>query len=111
MERLIYPENHWARSEYSDNALKQYLSMYNNAYNRTKVRLIEEILRKLNGTKILGYGGGAGYMSVFCAEKRADIVLVDAEKMHFQQLDTMLERNKLRTKLSLYVRLVFRSSY
>lgn len=80
MERLIYPENHWARSEHSDSALEEYLSMYNNAYNQTKVRLIEGFLGELNGRKILDYGGGAGYMSVLCAEKGGDIALVDAEK-------------------------------
>ena len=77
--RLRYPAHHWARRPPGEEALAEYLRRAN-AYNLTKVRLFERLLGDdLTDKQVLDYGGGAGYMAVVCAERRARVTLVDAE--------------------------------
>lgn len=50
------------------------------AYNLAKVHMFEQFLgQDLTGKTVLDYGGGAGCMSVRCAERGARVTLVDAE--------------------------------
>lgn len=79
MERLRYPVDHWARRAPSEEHLTDYLGLAN-AYNLTKIRMFERLLGDdLAGKRVLDYGGGAGYMAVMCAERGAQVTLVDAE--------------------------------
>ncbi len=78
--RPRYSEDHWARDEKPDRALAKYLAEYDNPYSQSKAKAFKAILGKdIRGKKVLDYGGGAGYMSVYCAKQGADVVLVDVE--------------------------------
>jgi 2-polyprenyl-6-hydroxyphenyl methylase/3-demethylubiquinone-9 3-methyltransferase len=77
--RLRYPDDHWARRAPSAEHLADYLRRAD-TYNLTKVRVFERLLgADLRGTRILDYGGGAGFMAVRCAERGARVTLADAE--------------------------------
>ncbi len=79
MARLRYTEDHWARRAPTDEHLAEYLARAD-TYNLTKVRLFERRLGDdLAGKRVLDYGGGAGFMAVRCAERGAQVTLVDAE--------------------------------
>ncbi|MBI4420551.1 MAG: class I SAM-dependent methyltransferase [Gemmatimonadetes bacterium] len=79
-DRLRYPEDHWARREVSEQSLQRYLAQNAVPYNRTKWRIFKRLLgSNLWGQTVLDYGGGAGYLSVWCAEKGGRVTLVDAE--------------------------------
>jgi len=77
--RLRYPIDHWARRAPSEEHLADYLRRAD-TYNLTKVRIFERLLGDdLAGKRVLDYGGGAGFMAVRCAERGAQVTLVDAE--------------------------------
>ena len=79
MARLRYTEDHWARRAPTEEHLAEYLAGAD-TYNLTKVRLFERRLGDdLAGKRVLDYGGGAGFMAVRCAERGAQVTLVDAE--------------------------------
>src|SRR5437016_1270513 len=78
MARLRYTEDHWARRAPTDEHLAEYLAGAD-TYNLTKVHLFERRLGDdLAGKRVLDYGGGAGFMAVRCAERGAQVTLVDA---------------------------------
>jgi 2-polyprenyl-6-hydroxyphenyl methylase/3-demethylubiquinone-9 3-methyltransferase len=79
MTRLRYPVDHWARRPPTEEYLADYLRR-GDTYNLTKVRMFERLLGEdLTGTRVLDYGGGAGFMSVLCAEHGAQVQLLEAE--------------------------------
>jgi len=80
MGRLRYGELHWSREKDVEKGLNQYLELNENVFNKTMNRFFKKNLEDINGKKILDYGGGAGYLSVYCAGKGAEVVLVDAEE-------------------------------
>ena len=78
--RLRYSENHWARDDNKERALKKYLDKYNNPYEKSKVDIFKKVIGKnLAGKNVLDYGGGIGYLSHYCLDKGAKVVLVDIE--------------------------------
>jgi 2-polyprenyl-6-hydroxyphenyl methylase / 3-demethylubiquinone-9 3-methyltransferase len=80
-ERKTYPDDHWLRSEDPELALKAYLEQQNKAYSRVKNAFIRELLGDLEGKRVLDFGCGAGFFTVFAAQAGAlQVVGVDAEE-------------------------------
>src|SRR5688572_13768681 len=71
-----YPADHWLRLEPSDELLLRYVDANERGYNRAKAVIIRRLLGDLTDRTVLDYGGGAGYMSVVCAEGGARVTLV-----------------------------------
>jgi 2-polyprenyl-6-hydroxyphenyl methylase/3-demethylubiquinone-9 3-methyltransferase len=98
--RLRYPETHWAREAPSDDLVDRFVDGYRNVYSRTKVDLFERALgATLAGRRVLDYGGGAGFMAVLCAEKGAQVTLVDAEPNALATARLLAGRRGVRERL------------
>lgn len=108
MTRKLYPATHWARDGDHERALARYLALADAPYNRTKATLIQRLLGEdLRGVTVLDYGGGAGGMAIWCAERGARVTLVDAEA---QALGTA-ELYALRRGVLGRVELIFAETY
>ncbi len=76
-----YPDDHWLKSEDPEKALQAYLEQQNKAYSRVKNAFIRELMGDLNGKRVIDYGCGAGFFSVYAAQSgAAKVVGVDAEE-------------------------------
>lgn len=79
-ERLRYSQTHWSREEDAEKALKQYLELGENTFNKTMITVFDNLVGDVRDKRILDYGGGAGIMAIRSAKKGADVVIVDAEE-------------------------------
>jgi 2-polyprenyl-6-hydroxyphenyl methylase / 3-demethylubiquinone-9 3-methyltransferase len=80
-QRKSYPDDHWLKSQDPKKALEAYLDQQNKAYSQVKNAFIRELMGDLDGKRVLDYGCGAGFFSVFAArEGAAQVVGVDAEE-------------------------------
>jgi 2-polyprenyl-6-hydroxyphenyl methylase / 3-demethylubiquinone-9 3-methyltransferase len=76
-----YPDDHWLKSQDPEKALQAYLEQQNKAYSRVKNAFIRELMGDLNGKRVIDYGCGAGFFSVYAAQSgAAKVVGVDAEE-------------------------------
>jgi 2-polyprenyl-6-hydroxyphenyl methylase / 3-demethylubiquinone-9 3-methyltransferase len=79
--RKSYPRGHWLKSEDPNEAMRAYTAQQRLAYSRVKNAFVRELLGDLSGKRVLDYGCGAGFFSVYAAEAGADqVVAVDAEE-------------------------------
>lgn len=80
-DRKSYPPEHWLKSEDPSEALHAFANQQRLAYSRIKNAFVRELLGDLSGKRVLDYGCGAGYFSVYAAEAGAGhVVAVDAEE-------------------------------
>jgi 2-polyprenyl-6-hydroxyphenyl methylase/3-demethylubiquinone-9 3-methyltransferase len=78
--RKTYPDDHWLKSHDPEKALKAYLEQQDKAYSRVKNNFIRELLGNLEGKRVMDYGCGAGFFSVYAAQAgAAKVVGIDAE--------------------------------
>jgi 2-polyprenyl-6-hydroxyphenyl methylase / 3-demethylubiquinone-9 3-methyltransferase len=81
LRRKTYPDDHWLKSQDPEKALQAYLEQQDKAYSRVKNAFIRELLGDLEGKRVMDYGCGAGYFSVYAARAgAAKVVGVDAEE-------------------------------
>jgi 2-polyprenyl-6-hydroxyphenyl methylase/3-demethylubiquinone-9 3-methyltransferase len=99
VEPLRYEATHWARHEDPGRALASYLQLCERPFNRTKIAVMAGMLpADLAGQTVLDYGCGAGYFTVLCARRGAQVVAVDAEApalrtaAHYARLSGVAER-------------------
>ncbi|MBI4965925.1 MAG: methyltransferase domain-containing protein [Desulfomonile tiedjei] len=80
MNRKLYPEGHWLRSQDPERALEAYMDQQSKAYSRVKNAYIRDLVGNLEGKHFLDYGCGGGMFVVHAAEGGAvEVVGVDAE--------------------------------
>lgn len=79
--RKTYPDDHWLKSDDPEQALRTYLEQQDKAYSRVKNAYIRELLGNLEDKRVLDYGCGAGFFSVYAAQSgAAKVVGIDAEE-------------------------------
>jgi 2-polyprenyl-6-hydroxyphenyl methylase / 3-demethylubiquinone-9 3-methyltransferase len=76
-----YADDHWLKSADPEKGLQKYLEQQNKAYSRVKNAFIQELMGDLEGKRVMDYGCGAGFFSVYAAQSgAAKVVGVDAEE-------------------------------
>jgi len=79
MDRKRYPTDHWARMDDQEAALGQYLKIHDSPFNRVMDALLTRVIGEVNGKRMLDYGCGGGYVSVWAAKAGARVTGVDIE--------------------------------
>ena len=99
-DRLRYGVSHWAREGETAVALAQYQRLADLPFNRTALQLCSRLLGDVKGARVLDYGGGAGIMAVTCAQRGADVVLVDAEPAALRTAEAFAEQRNVARRLT-----------
>jgi SAM-dependent methyltransferase len=95
------PAPRWWEQADLEQALALYLKQGATAYNRTKMVLFGLLLgADLPGKTVLDYGGGAGPMSILCARRGANVVLVEPEAAALRLARYQIEREGLGARIT-----------
>lgn len=79
--RKSYPSDHWLKSNDADRAIAACMAQQSLAYSRTKNAFVRELLGDLAGKRVLDYGCGPGFFTIYAAEAGAgEVIAVDAEE-------------------------------
>jgi len=102
MDRIVYDQEHWLRSNDPEHSLEAYLEQQGNAYSRIKQHFIRELLGDLKAKRFLDFGCGAGGNLVYAAREGAGFIVgVDAETSALNTARYHLEREGLGARCQL----------
>ena len=79
MGRKRYSKVHWARVESPEVALEKYLRVHSSPFNLVMSQLVFRVLGDVKGLRVLDYGCGGGFVSVWAAKHGALVTGVDIE--------------------------------